>query len=202
MPKNNLKIVNRKVADLIPAGYNPRKIGSREKLELSKSIKKFDFVEPIVVNMNKKRINIVVGGHQRLAIAKSLGYLEVPCVEVDLNERDEKELNLRLNKNKGEFDASLLAGLDKELLAEVGFLEKEMAKMFDDEIIDKEEEFTSEVLEENNYIVFVFNNSIDWLTAEDKLGLKSVQALDSKTDYKRKGTGRVLSGDKFLKLIK
>jgi len=77
-----------------------------------------------------------------------------------------------------------------------------MAKMFDDEIIDKEEEFTSEVLEENNYIVFVFNNSIDWLTAEDKLGLKSVQALDSKTDYKRKGTGRVLSGDKFLKLIK
>ena len=202
MPKNNLKIVNRKVADLIPAGYNPRKIGSREKLELSKSIKKFDFVEPIVVNMNKKRINIVVGGHQRLAIAKSLGYLEVPCVEVDLNERDEKELNLRLNKNKGEFDASLLAGLDKELLAEVGFLEKEMAKMFDDEIIDKEEEFTSEVLEENNYIVFVFNNSIDWLTAEDKLGLKSVQALDSKTDYKRKGTGRVLSGDKLLKLIK
>lgn len=49
-----MKIIEKKIVDLNPAEYNPRKIGTREKMELTKSIKKFDFVQPIVVNVNKK----------------------------------------------------------------------------------------------------------------------------------------------------
>lgn len=198
-----MKIIKKKISELKPAEYNPRKIGSREKMELTKSIKKFDFVEPIVININPKRLNVVIGGHQRLEIAKSLGYKEVPCVGISLNEQDEKELNLRLNKNKGEFDPKLLSGLDDALLREVGFLDKELNKIFADEMgNEKEEEFTSEVLEENNYIVFTFNNSVDWLAVEDRFGLKPVLAKDSKEDYKRKGVGRVVDGKKLLELLK
>jgi len=199
---STLKIIQKKVSDLKPAEYNPRKIGNKEKMELTKSIKKFDFVEPIVINVNPKRKDIVIGGHQRLRIAKELGMKEVPCVGLNLNEKDEKELNLRLNKNKGEFDTTLLAGLDEDLLREVGFMEKELSKVFADGLDNnKDEEFSSEVLEENNYLVFTFNNSVDWLAVSDFFKLKSVLAKDSKTDYKRKGVGRVLDGSALLDLI-
>lgn len=95
-----MKIIKKKINDLKPSEYNPRKISNKDKIELQKSIKKFDFVEPIVINSNPKRKNIIIGGHQRYKIAKNLGLKVVPCVEVNLNEEDEKELNLRLNQNK------------------------------------------------------------------------------------------------------
>jgi len=199
----NMKIVNKKIDDLKPADYNPRKIGVREKMELTKSLKKFDFVQPIVVNINPKRMNVIVGGHQKVKIAKELGHKTVPCVEVNLDEKQEKELNLRLNKNGGEFDNDLLARLDKEMLLSVGFLDKELNKAFAnlEGSFDSEEEFSSEVLEENNYVVFIFNNSVDWLAVEDALKLKSVNAKDSKSDYRRKGIGRVIDGKKLLDLL-
>lgn len=198
-----MKIVNKKIEDLKPADYNPRKIGVREKMELTKSLKKFDFVQPIVVNVNPKRMNVIVGGHQKVKIAKELGHKTVPCVEVNLDEKQEKELNLRLNKNGGEFDNDLLAKLDKEMLLSVGFLDKELNKAFAglEEGIDNEEEFSSEVLEENNYLVFTFDNSVDWLAVSDAFKLKSMNALDSKTDYRRKGIGRVIDGKKLLDLL-
>jgi len=197
-----MKIINKKIDDLKPSEYNPRKIGNKEKMELTKSLKKFDFVQPIVVNVNKKRFNVIVGGHQKVKIAKELGHKVVPCVEVDLDIEQEKELNLRLNKNGGEFDFALLGNLDKELLRQVGFLDKEINKAIaDNSEIAQEEEFTTEILEENNYIVFTFDNSVDWLTIEDKFGLKAVNAKDSKEDYRRKGIGRVVNGKKLLELL-
>jgi len=198
-----MKIINKKIDDLVPADYNPRKIGVREKMELTKSLKKFDFVQPIVVNINKKRFNVIIGGHQKVKIAKELGYKTVPCVEVDLSIDQERELNLRLNKNGGEFDPTLLTLLDKDLLRQVGFLDKELNKVFADNAeIDQEEEFTTEILEENNYLVFTFDNSTNSLAIEDFFKLKSVNAKDSATDYKRKGIGRVLNGGQLLDLIK
>ena len=59
----------------------------------------------MTVNRNPERFNIIVGGHQRVTIAKEeLGHIEVPCIFVNLNLEDEKELNMRLNKNTGRWD--------------------------------------------------------------------------------------------------
>lgn len=41
-------------------------------------------------------------GHQRLKVMKDLGYEEVDCVVVDLDEKKEKALNIALNKINGE----------------------------------------------------------------------------------------------------
>ena len=202
MKKDQIKIVYRNIDDLKSAEYNPRKIGSKQKMELTVSLKKLGFSLPIAINVNPKRKDVIIGGHQRVMVAKDLGHKEMPCVEVNLPLDKEKELNLRLNKNGGEFDSDLLALLDKDLLRQVGFLDKEINKAFaDSNTIAQEEEFTTEVLEENNYIVFTFDNSIDWLTISDKLDLKSVNALDSKHDYRRKGIGRVIDGKKLLELL-
>ena len=65
--------------------------------------------EPIVVNSNPDREGIVIGGHQRLRACMDLGIKEVPCFLVNLEEKDERELNIRLNRNHGEFDFDALA---------------------------------------------------------------------------------------------
>lgn len=99
-------IEKKKISDLKPAPYNPRKSNEKQEANLKKSLEKFGVVEPIVFN---KQTGYIVGGHFRIRELKKLGYKEVDCVIVDLNEDDEKELNIRLNANTGEWDWEELA---------------------------------------------------------------------------------------------
>jgi DNA modification methylase len=54
----------------------------------------------------------------------------VPVVYVSLDEGQERELNLRLNKNTGEFDFDLLANFDADLLADIGWDGEELDAIF------------------------------------------------------------------------
>jgi DNA modification methylase len=64
-------------------------------------------------------------------VAKELGYETVPVVYVDIPDiSKEKELNLRLNKNTGEFDWDLLAKFDESFLSDVGFSTDELDDIF------------------------------------------------------------------------
>lgn len=98
-------IEKKKISDLKPAPYNPRKSNAKQEEKLKASLEKFGVVEPIIFN---KQTGYIVGGHFRVRELKKLGYKEVDCVVVDLNEDDEKELNIRLNANTGEWDWDLL----------------------------------------------------------------------------------------------
>jgi len=110
-----MNIVKMQVDDLIPANYNPRKDLGKEDKEYQKlrnSIEKFGYVEPIIYN---KSNNVVVGGHQRLKVLKDLGYNEIDCIVVDLDENKEKALNIALNKISGEWQFDKLKNLLEEL---------------------------------------------------------------------------------------
>ncbi len=125
------------INDLKPSEYNPRRLTEKQAKHLEESIKKFGMVEPIIVNKHPGREQIVVGGHQRLNICKKLGWTEMPVIYVDLDEAKEKELNLRLNHNLGEFDWDLLANhFDEAMLEDVGF--DELDKIFPKEIEEDE----------------------------------------------------------------
>jgi hypothetical protein len=99
-------IETKKLLDLKPAPYNPRSSTKEQEKHLQESLRKFGVVEPIIFN---KQTGYIVGGHFRVRELKKLGYKEVECVIVDLNEADEKELNIRLNANTGEWDWEVLA---------------------------------------------------------------------------------------------
>ena len=99
-----MEITQVKISDVILSEYNPRKISQGDKKDLKKSLEKFGMVDPIILNKNKDRFNVLIGGHQRLKIWKELGHKEIPAVYFDLCPDHEKELNIRLNKNLGEFD--------------------------------------------------------------------------------------------------
>jgi DNA modification methylase len=122
-----MKIINKNIDDLIAAEYNPRQLTKEQYKHISDSIKRFGIVDPIIINKNKDRKNIIIGGHQRVKVAKYLKINDIPCVEVDLSLDKERELNVRLNKNTGEWDYDILADLfDMENLIEWGFTEDEL----------------------------------------------------------------------------
>lgn len=125
------------IRDIKRAPYNPRKTlqpGDPAYERMKKSILAFGLVEPLVWNEHN---GVLIGGHQRLTILeKELGLTEVEVSVVRIpNERDEKALNLALNKHAGEWDFTALANLVMELdtgdldMEITGFTETELEKL-------------------------------------------------------------------------
>jgi hypothetical protein len=116
----------RRVRDLIPWEGNPRKITERQAEELRKSLDRFGVAAIPVVDMG----GTIVGGHQRCAIlmAQGKGDMEVDVRVPSRKLTDEEfaELNLRLNKNLGEWDFDVLANFSEDLLLSIGFDEEEL----------------------------------------------------------------------------
>lgn len=127
------------INELIPADYNPRKHDEVATEQLKQSILRFGLVDPVIANSSQDRKNIIIGGHFRWEIAKELGYQKVPVVFVDIPDLEkEKELNLRLNKNTGEFDWDLLAKFDESFLANIGFSSDELDNIFNIDVAPEE----------------------------------------------------------------
>jgi DNA modification methylase len=126
-------VTARKVIDLTKNGYNPRKLSESERRDLENSIKEFGAVVPIVLNIGS-RTNIIIGGEQRLKIYADLGIAEVECMipSRELTLEEEKELNLRLNKNTGSWSEELLKEFNMDMLLDVGFGDEELQNLFDD----------------------------------------------------------------------
>ena len=126
-------IIHKPINELIFAEYNPRQLTDEQYKHLKDSITRFGLVDPIIINKNKDRNGIIIGGHQRVKVAKTMGIEKVPCVEIDLTYEKERELNIRLNKNTGGWDYDSLADLfDMKELTDWGFNEKSLLGLFDD----------------------------------------------------------------------
>jgi len=125
--RRKMKIVEYDINDLIAAEYNPRQMTEPQVQGLTDSLKRFGLVDPILVNVHPDRKNIIIGGHQRVRIARELGFEVIPCVELNLTVEKERELNVRLNKNTGEWDWDALANhFDVGELQDWGFSKGEL----------------------------------------------------------------------------
>lgn len=98
-------------SSVIPDDYNPRKELNSDDTEyqrIKNSMDAFGYIEPMVYNI---RTGHIVGGHQRLKIMQARGLTEAEMSVVDLDDNEEKLLNLRLNKIKGRWDEDALTEL-------------------------------------------------------------------------------------------
>ena len=139
--KINLNIKEIAVNKLRSAGYNPRTFTDNQFNDLCKSLERFGMVEPVIVNSASNRKNIIIGGHFRLMVAKKLGFKKVPVIYLNIpNIEKEKELNIRLNKNVGEWDLKLLATFDEKLLENVGFEKELLNNIFQEAILPEKDE--------------------------------------------------------------
>ena len=134
------RLERRAVKSLLPASYNPRKMSEEERRDLEASIKEFGTVTPLAVNIGK-RDGVLIGGHQRTTIYADLDieWIDVMVPSRELNEEEEKRLNLRLNKNTGSWDMEKLKEIDLGMLLDIGFGDEELSTLWDDvDVIDDE----------------------------------------------------------------
>lgn len=144
----------KRIADMNRAAYNPSvdlQPEDEEYQAIERSLKRHGLVQPIVWN---RRTNTVVSGHQRLTVLEAQGETEVTVSVVDLDDIQEKELNVALNKITGEWDDDKLSVILNELgeeatdtgftLPEIDVLRDELKSYFDDVTAPDEEEPTEE----------------------------------------------------------
>ena len=137
-----MRIEHVKINEIKPAVYNPRKWDEKIISDMTESIKRFGLCDPLIVNCAPARKNILIGGHLRLKVATILGFTEVPVVYLDIPEIErEQELNLRLNKNLGNWDEELLKAFDTGLLLDVGFTPDDLNNFFDDILDVSDDDF-------------------------------------------------------------
>lgn len=133
----------RNIKDLLKHPKNPRTLSKDQAQHLSRSIDKFGLIDKPIINTD----NTIIGGHQRLHILKQNKQQTVECWVPDetLSQNDIDELNIRLNKNTGDWNWDILANeWDSNKLIEWGFSNEEL----DYEVVENiESEEDSEVLE-------------------------------------------------------
>jgi DNA modification methylase len=121
------------IDSITPSEYNPRKISIEDYDKLTKSIKEFGLIAPIIVNLKNMHI---VGGHQRYKVLHDehvkelhlirLGDVGFAFTDTDLSiedENHEKALNLALNKISGDFDEGKLNNIIYDLNLSIPDLE-------------------------------------------------------------------------------
>ena len=128
----DIDITHLPIGDLRPDPANPRRISDEELESLTRSIREFGLIDPIIARREDK---VVIGGHQRLLAARKLGLKHVPVILVDLSKEKAHLLNLALNKISGSWDQELLARLLADLnsapdvdMTLSGFSEDELQK--------------------------------------------------------------------------
>lgn len=78
-----MEIKNRLIKELIRAEYNPRELTKDQYNQLKDSLQRFGMVDPVIINVNPERENIIIGGHQRTRVWEELGNMSIPTVELD-----------------------------------------------------------------------------------------------------------------------
>lgn len=135
MQKIQWRLEKRKISDLNPHPKNPRQLSQDQAIHLRKSIEKYGVIDRPIITQD----NLIIGGHQRLKIMRTLGIEDIECWipsrELDENEID--ELNIRLNHGAS-WNWDILANeYQEEDLLKWGFKEEDL---FGRDGFDEEEE--------------------------------------------------------------
>jgi ParB-like chromosome segregation protein Spo0J len=198
-----MKIKITPIDKLIPYHNNPRKNQAVDKV--ASSINEYGFQQPIVVDKNM----VLIVGHTRLLASKKLGLKKVPVAIADLSKRQAKAYRLADNRTNEDstWEEELLKGelLDLEnLISSIGFEDSELENLLEEPKQEEEPEivFSEEIGETNNYIVLVFKNDIDWLSAQTHFNLETVTSKRQNGKAWSKGIGRVIDGAKYITGLK
>ena len=110
----------RKLKDLQAYYKNPRRLTDKQWEHLRTSLDKFGLIDRPCINAN----GTIIGGHQRINVMMKDGEEEIEVMVPDrlLDNAEVEELNIRLNKNTGEWDFDILANeWDQDDLLSWGF---------------------------------------------------------------------------------
>jgi ParB-like chromosome segregation protein Spo0J len=197
-----------KISDLVFDPINARKHPTRNIEAIKGSLTKFGQQKPIVINSK----NIVIAGNGTLAAAKELGWTSINCVVSDLDDLNQMAFALADNRTSelAEWDMDIL----QQQLAQLELNDFDVDMLsFDDLDLDIEDDdkedisktedekpevtFSEKIGEKNNYVMLIFNNDVDWLSAETHFNIKKAKC--ERTGIV--GIGRIIDGAKYLRSI-
>lgn len=121
----NWTIQKRRIKDLKPHPKNPRKLSKHDGDKLKQSITEFGLIDKPIITTD----DLIIGGHQRVAILKKIGVTDVECHVPDrvLTQKEIDKLCIMMNRVHGEFDFDILANeFEISDLLEAGFTEQEL----------------------------------------------------------------------------
>ena len=193
-----------RLSEIKPYKKNAKKHDETQIKNVMQSIKEFGVVQPIVIDRN----NTIIIGHCRYEAMKRLGYDELQedwVKVVDLSEEEAEKLRLLDNKlNESEWSLDLLLDSIQNIDFSDYMLDWDI-KDFEEKEKEKEkkekvfEEMQLKSFEHYDYIVFVFDNQMDWLNMVNEFGLKKVNA--GYGTVKKIGLGRVVKGEKLIERL-
>lgn len=115
----------RLIKDLSKYAKNPRFLKDRDAVHLRTCISKFGLIDKPIINLD----NEIIGGHQRVNVLEKMGVEEVEVYVPNrkLGNEEVEELNIRLNKNTGDWQYEILANeFEVTDLLEWGFDSEEL----------------------------------------------------------------------------
>lgn len=117
----------RLISELNPHPRNPRSISKRSYENLCNSLKKYNYAEIALINLD----NTILAGHQRIHVLQDLGRgeeeIEVRVPSRKLTNKEADNYLIVSNKVTGDFDFDILANQwEEEELIEGGFLKEEI----------------------------------------------------------------------------
>ena len=215
MKKNKHTINYVALDDVKTEDKNPK---DHDIAEIIKSINRFGFVQPLLINETTGKL---VAGHGRLEALKEIGITSqkdiwyVPTIRNVSFEDDQEAEAYIIADNRlvelGGWDSDKLDQMLIDLkksgqrsMDGIGFTELDITKLKNSNKVDPEIDFTTEILESNQYVVFVFNNVMDWNMIKENLKITTKDTTDSRegSKYRTRGLGRVLDGSILIDLIK
>lgn len=120
----NWTLETRRIDELLEHEKNPRILTKKQAKDLAKSINQFGLIDKPIVTHDGR----IIGGHQRIRVLRDMGHDCVECwvCQDNVNQQQIDELNIRLNKNTGEWNWDVLANeWDINFLCEWGFETKD-----------------------------------------------------------------------------
>lgn len=157
MINTEIKLIRKKINDLLPYENNPRH--NDEAVDpVSESIVKYGYKVPIIIDSE----GTIVTGHTRLKALQKLGIKEVDVILAD-DLTDEQVKEFRLVDNKvSEFAKWDDSKLQKELIdLENSLKEFGFDLSFDNEDIEKERIDKSDSLNDENLLIIELDNEIE-----------------------------------------
>ena len=137
------------ISELKDHPKNPRLITKDQLDQLKKSLKKFNYVETVVINED----NTILAGHMRVKAMKSMKKgkqeIDVRVPNRMLTPEEADEYLIRSNKNTGEWDWEILANeWETDKLFEWGFTESELQFKEADKVEAVDDGYEEEIPEE------------------------------------------------------
>lgn len=188
----------RRVSELLPYEYNPRKMTAHQSRKLRESLEKFGLVEIPVVNAD----GILLAGHQRCKALVQLGrgddLVDVRVPNRLLTDQEFKEYNIASNAIKGDWvDEILREHFEDVDLADFGISLAEMEDMHE-KATTKEEApempIVAKFSERYDAFVIVSTNEID------ANHIRELLKLEMSKSYKSERVGRtnVITAKQFI----